>query len=262
MPHSLVPVSAVGAICSAVVFLVYSGTADVKAIGLTGALFLALPGYALTLALFPRSSLGGAARLALGAGLSLAVAALGGLLLDVMPSGLQPRSWGVLLSCVTIGASAVALARHGEPTASGGLRTYVLPDLRQATLFAAALLVMGSTVVVAYNGALQQHTTFTQLWMVPDRGIGQDAIRMGVRNMESATVTYGLRLQVGTVTIREWPGIKLNSTEGWETTVELPDMGPDKAFVEAVLFRSDAPGDPYRRVALWIDHPQLSESEP
>ena len=77
---------------------------------------LFLPGYAFSAALLPDGRTGLAERLALSIGLSIAIAALGGLLLNVLPAGLTAGSWRLLLLGVTLTAAAFAfLRRNARP---------------------------------------------------------------------------------------------------------------------------------------------------
>src|SRR3954468_21171576 len=72
---------------------------------------LVLPGLALTAALFPTGALDVAERLLFSLGLSLAITALGGLVLQLTPWGLRPASWALLLGLVTLAAGAAAFLR-------------------------------------------------------------------------------------------------------------------------------------------------------
>jgi hypothetical protein len=122
--------------------------------GSAAALVLVLPGYALTMALFPQGT--GTEKLLTTLGLSLASVALAGLALNWTPLALHARSWTVVLSSVTLGAGAVALRRQ--------LRAFPVPvtwprigvPLRQVGLLGTALVVTVGAVAMATNGALQQ----------------------------------------------------------------------------------------------------------
>ena len=71
-------------------------------------LVFVLPGYTLIEALFYPKMLNGTHSLVLSLGLSLALAILGGLLLNVLPIGLQAQSWALFLGLVTTVFSLVA----------------------------------------------------------------------------------------------------------------------------------------------------------
>src|SRR3954451_13240060 len=72
------------------------------------------PGYSVMLAACPGPSIAGTERLVLSVGVSMALAVLGGLLLNWTPWGLRPESWVVLLSGVTLVAAVVAVARQRQ----------------------------------------------------------------------------------------------------------------------------------------------------
>ena len=74
-------------------------------------LFL-LPGLSLTASLFPRERLDAPRRLLLSLGLSLSVAILGALLLDLTDVGLRRSTWAVLLALLTCAASVGAVRRR------------------------------------------------------------------------------------------------------------------------------------------------------
>jgi uncharacterized membrane protein len=219
-------------------------------------LVLALPGYALSVAAFPGRALGAAERIAFSFGVSLAVAALGGLLLNWTPWGLQATSWALLLSGVTLGASAVGvLRRRGRPVADPD-RPGTEFNRRQGLLLGLAALVVTGAVGVAHAGATHHRTAgFTQLWILPADRAGQNAVRLGVSNSELEGSTYRLQLVVEDRAVLEWPSLRLGPGGQWETTVVLPTGQAGAGTVDAVLYRLDAPGSAYRRVVLWPGQP-------
>jgi Protein of unknown function (DUF1616) len=222
---------------------------------LTVPLVLFLPGYALTAAVFPRRggvALSPAERTALGVGLSLALAAMGGIVLDGTPWGLRAASWAVLLAGITLGATAVALARgagEGEREAGGGAPRRGLPAVSfgQGLLLAGAALAVVVATAIARQGAEADQATkgSTQLWLVA-AGEPGGALRLGLRSAEPRPATYVLRLAVDGVPAQTWPDITLAPGQTWETTV-TPAAGGAGA-VEAVLARAESPGTVYRRV--------------
>lgn len=223
---------------------------------LTLPLVLLLPGYALVSALFPTRSLGVAERLMFSLGLSLVVVVLGGFVLNWMPFGLRASSWAVLLAGITLAASAVALVRRrGQSmSATGWLRVgNVGFTLRQGLLLGlAAAIVCGAVAVSIIGAERQSYAGFTQLWILPAGGIKpENAVRLGVSNMESTAMEYRLAVNVGGKVVKQWPAIDLEPNEQWEATLVLPPAG-SVARVEADLYRADAPTTIYRHVVLWL----------
>jgi uncharacterized membrane protein len=214
-------------------------------------LVLVLPGYALTLALFPGRALGWAERALFSLGLSLAVVALGGLALHLTPWGLRPATWAVLLVAITLAAGAVGLVRRraAAPAAdparpAGGL------TVAQATLFALAAVVLSGALALTVRGAQEQETVgFTQVWMVEASPTNQARVRLGVSNREPSPTQFRLQLVVEGQARQTWT-LQLAPDQTWETAVDLPaDLAPT-ADVEGVLYRGDAPDVVYRRVKL------------
>jgi hypothetical protein len=107
-------------------------------------LVLVLPGYALTAALLPRRSLGRPELALCALGLSLAVAALGGLLLN-FAGHLSRPAWDILLVAVTVGGCAIARRRGLSPR---GLSRPELSRPELSTRNAVALLLAAATVAV------------------------------------------------------------------------------------------------------------------
>lgn len=211
-------------------------------------LVLALPGYAIVAAAFPGGAPGLAERAALSLGLSLAVAALGGLALHQAPAGLRAGPWAVLLGNITLVASLVALVRRARHP--GPARPALSLSWGQALAFGLAGLLVCSALVVARDGALRRDATrFTQLWALPAGAAGDERVRLGVANMEGVTVRYRLELESGGGVVSSWPAIVLGPDQRWEEVVALPPSSGTRA-VEAVLYRMDDPGTPYRRVVL------------
>jgi hypothetical protein len=222
-----------------------------------------LPGYVLVAALFPGRGAGLKVeeRALLSIGLSLALVALGGLLLNQSPWGLQADSWAAFLGLFTLGAAVVAVLRPPRPAPGGGpqgvaegdavpLRLLPPVGVRHGLAFAGAAAILTGAVAIAHQGAQAQRvaTGFTQLWLVPAAagGAGSGALRLGLRSAEPRPATYSLRVTVDGVQTESWPVIVLAPGQTWETTVAPAPRGA----VEALLSRADAPQEIYRRVTL------------
>lgn len=220
-------------------------------------LVLVLPGYALTCALFPKRALGITQYIVFSLALSLAILILGGLVLNWMPSGLNTRSWTVLLSGITLIASTVALIRRrGEYiSASAWLRVDLGLNFRQGLLLVLAAIVICGAVVVSYRGAAQQpFPGFTQLWILPANGASvKNTISLGVSNMELTAMEYNLTVNMDGKVVKVWPSIYLKLNEKWQATLVLPQTTQTRtARVEALLYQTIAPTKIYRHVVLWL----------
>ena len=259
MNHRSVDIFAVVAITLVAAVFAFVVPPDIVLIRiLTLPLVLVLPGYALTAAAFPARARGIPERLVFSLGLGLTIVILGGLVLNLTPFGLRASSWAVLLGGITIGASAFALVRRpgqGIP-ASGWPEVGSLGfTLRQGLLLGLAVVIVGGGVAISIIGAERQpRSGFTQLWILPKGGANaENAVRLGVSNMEATTMEYTLTVNVGGKVIKEWPSVGLEPNGKWEATLVLPPTGHAGAVrVEADLYRADAPTTIYRHVVLWL----------
>jgi len=215
-------------------------------------LVLVLPGYALTAALFPEQVLRTEERWLVIPGLSVTAAVLGGFVLNWTPWRLSSGSWAMLLGGLTVAASMAALLRRQKTAPASMRRLHTAIKPRDALLFGAAALVVVVAVVIARGGAIgQPRESFTQLWILPAGEANQDAVRLGISNMEPATMSYRLQVYEGPYTIREWPVIVLEPSEKWEYVLALPPHASSPDTIRALLYRVDEPEVVYRQGELW-----------
>jgi uncharacterized membrane protein len=213
-------------------------------------LVFVLPGYALTFALFPRHTLDAPERTAFSIGLSLVIAAFGGLLLNATPSGINPLSWAILLVAVAALAGVVTFLRQRRmPTDPVRLRWSRMAR-SQAILFGLAAVIALTAVTLSYADARHQPSPgFTQLWLLPAGG-DTPTLRIGVESHEPVAIQYRLQLAVDGQVALEWPSVTLQPNERWETTAALPANVSSIGTIEAILFRADRPDAVYRRAVL------------
>lgn len=223
--------------------------ADPARAGLALALVLVLPGFALLTAFLPGGTIGGPARLALSLGLSVAVTALVGLILDVTPWGLSTRPWAISLGTIFAVAGAIGWKRRRPRRRSNDVRSTL--SLRYGALFGlAALMTVGAIGAARLGAARQPSPGFTQLWLVPEAG-NPGIVHLGIHSEEKASVSYQIELTSGTVTIGTWSPIKLAPGATWQTTVFLPPHSvAGNGNVEAKLYRLAEPASVYRWVVL------------
>lgn len=213
-------------------------------------LAILLPGYALCSAALPRLPTGAEA-LAFVIGVSLAATALTGLVINLLPGGLDVRSWAVALGVVTLAATGGALLRRRGSQRLSASRRARLPrlDVGPAILVGLATLVLAGAIVVARAGAVHQRNqvAFTQLSMLPARA-GRSTVTLGIANHEGARKRYRLVLTEGSLTVREWPSIELGAGGQWKSTVTAL-TAPGVRKLRATLFR-EGHGQAYRHVDL------------
>jgi uncharacterized membrane protein len=220
---------------------------------LTGLLVFIGPGYAIGAAALHRSLPSLTERLVLGLGLSLAVAACGGLVLNVTPWGLTATTWTVFLAGLTLCASLVAAfarATHrtqGEAAFAWG--HLALRPLDFGLLVVAALIGAAALRFSSSPPQQQLNQAYVMLWAVPDRQTAS-TVHLGVQNMESTPEDYVLRVEQYDQTLQEY-AIQLEPTQTWEADLQLPtgtiEPGGD---LQAVLFRADSPFTPFRQTII------------
>jgi len=217
-------------------------------------LVFVLPGYTLTEALFHERRMGTPERLIFSLGLSMALAIGGGLILNLLPGGLQERSWAALLGLLTaMFAFLAAFQRRGAP-----VNLIRLPRFRFTTsssvLFGLASIIVIFSFWYGATGVTQRpNPSFTQLWMFPVVQTGEScSVRLGVRSFESEPVTYRITMTTSGAKLITWPSIVLKPQEEWNQLVPIPPEATDNIAVEAQLYRTDAPQTLYREVNVTL----------
>lgn len=194
-------------------------------------LALALPGYALSTLLVPAAPRGqmnpALWRGLWTVGLSLALAALGGLLLNLTPAGLTRTTWTVSLTAVTLltlAASAWLRSLRSGGTSASWVTTE-RPPARAALTVLAALAVAGVAIGLAVVSAgWQRSPGFAQLWLVPSRIVAARGpaapgqATLGVRSGYAGTETFHLVLRRDTSTIGTWD-FTLTAGQTWQRAI-------------------------------------------
>lgn len=213
-----------------------------------------LPGYAIMAALLPLRSFGNAERLLLSLGLSVAAAALSGLILNLTPWGLQTTTWAITLAVMVWLASAIAWKQRRQEVADTARQIEGNPKLRfrDGFLMGLAVLVMGAAVgLTRLPVAPSDVAGYTQLWMVPANPGSSNDFRLGFTSAEFTDTRYRLQVSVGGQVVQEWPELSLKPGETWEVTIRLPSDQFGSGSIEADLYKLDDPETLYRHVTLW-----------
>jgi hypothetical protein len=237
-PNDLIAVI-VAALLAPAAILVDLPTGIVKPVAAL-ALVLILPGYSLSALLPARMRSNWLIRFALTVGLSMAIAALGGLVLNLTPWGITEAGWIVWLCGITLLAGGIALAFRPSISKPRGLRVRMAG--RSVALLLVAVDVAILAAIVARWGAVQQSgADSTQLWLLADQPSSPQVVTVGIRNLEADTMTYRLLVvsddvASGDVVLGEWAAITLSPAEQSETKLTIPSDGSSLGKVEAQLY--------------------------
>ena len=250
--------------CGALVGVVDPSTMPVMAV--VGApLVLLFPGFALVTALFPARRLPTTETWLYSVGLSIATVAFTGLVLNVSPAGLAPRTWTIAVGLVTVVLAATSLVQRlrlgdeeirtdahnsvGDEAGAARPRPRPTLSLGQALLFALGGAIATVAVSVAVMGAINQPPTSdtTSLWALPgEPGAGAT---MGVTNGSGLTANLRVVLVDARGMIREWP-VELAPNETWQTQVTPSIIADAHGDVIVTLSLAADPGSVIRRVVL------------
>jgi len=228
-------------------------------------LALALPGIALTAALFGGRALSTVERLVLPLALSFGVLILGGLGVYALGIALNRASWTTLTAGVTViaGVSTALWQRlrvpvsgpaASETTIFGRVLVPEQEKIRLGTAFwrvvplIVAVVMLVGAGAIALRSARDDHAAYTSLSLVPapDNAAhpGRRAVVLAVHCEEAGTTGYRLRV-VGDNGFRQTFDLTLQPGTDWSQTVQVPPTGT----VTADLFKGSG-SSPYRTVYL------------
>lgn len=238
---------------------------------------LFFPGYTLLAALFPRrTDLNGIELVALSFGLSLAVVACAGLILNYTHWGIRLYPILTSLTAFIIVASIIAWARRRS--LSEEEKTVIsfslnwppwrgrngVDKILPVILMVAVLGTVGS---IGYVMAVpKEEERFTEFYVLGPEGkaegypdeltVGEQAtVVVGIVNHEHEDVSYRLEITIDENKHGGIDQIALVPEEKWEREISFtPVKTGEKQKVEFVLYKD---GEPYRRLNLWVDVKEL-----
>jgi len=202
-------------------------------------LVFVLPGYALSAVLFPPRTIGDDLRLVLTVVLSLAVIALGGLLLHLV-AVLERGTFVGLLAAVTLAATAIALkGRQGKWNDPPPRPRRPHPPIAVTLALAAAIGLAGVAIAIASAGAHRQidEAHFTSLWLVPQGGTrlppDEPPLLVGIANQQGKTVDYRLTVRQEGTEIGTWR-VRLGDGREWEIALPVEHLSPAGTLVASL----------------------------
>ncbi len=187
----------------------------------------------------------GTARLTAMVACSLGTGIVGGLIINLFPSGLVGINWLTYAFAMTLIAYAVARARG-----AGGPLEWKRPDsLRLSWAFAvkvcASVAALVAAVVVSITSSHHGETPFTEVWFLPDgpehSPVGATGAVLGMKSHESSSEEFIVVVNTGLqVTTRR---VTLAPNQTW--TQDFSVAG-DKPL--ATVYRGRVADPPYRTV--------------
>lgn len=238
------------ALASAVLTLLLPWRAPCLVVALPLVFFL--PGYALSAAIFARGRIPLRHLLVLSVGLSLAVLALGALLLNYLPGGIRAGWWALLLVIVVFAATRSAAIRRPSRRAAPSPSWRPRLNVPQVVLFAGGGLAIVAAIVLAFTPVSAKNAVgYTQMWIQPLEG-AKTGVEIGIGSAEKREASYRLWVKFGN---REAPQGRYFKLAPGETKVVklLTEEQPAKTEqIRAALFKQGGPGRAYRRVSTWI----------
>ena len=222
--------------------IVLSAPAAVLAI--LGIALVVAPGYVWA-EVFLNSRVVGLERVAVAAGLSLALPVLGGLTLYGAGIPLHRAAWAGLLASAALVGDALLLAlrrtgRRAPPTRHAGAPGRVT---RHAVAFGAAVVIAVGAVGLALAGASRQDDPgFTQLWLSA-RQPGAPSVSLGVSNHQGSTTRYRLVLLRKSHVSATW-NLTLTDGQTWRQMIPVTGGYP----IVAKLYRLPDLTQAYRYV--------------
>ena len=188
--------------------------------------------------------LGSAGAFTIAGGLSIGMVAIAGLVLNLLPWGLQAATWLGYVAAVLAIALAFALALGLRPP-SRRPRLEVAPH--ELALAGIGAIMLMSALILARSFAGYPTESFTQLSIAPVAGAPAPSVEVSIRNEEEAPTSYRLEVRRNGARIQSWAEIRLAAGEVWSSTVSV-----GAGQIEALLFRLSEPGTLYRHVEVEI----------
>ncbi|MFI5025416.1 MAG: hypothetical protein ACHQCI_01515, partial [Solirubrobacterales bacterium] len=207
-------------------------------------LVLVLPGYAISVAMFGPGAVSRGERFVYTLALSVATAALGGLLWQLF-FGLGRLAWAFLMVATVLVAARVARRRRLPRLSRPSRRSFRL-GLPTALAMLASLVLAVVAVDTAVKGLHDQRAeaNFSSLWVVPE-GPSGDSVEIGVWNHQGDVHTYLLSVERGGAALWRWEG-RLGSQKRAQVALD-PTQIAGSGELRVSLYRD---GVLYRRTEL------------
>ncbi len=217
-------------------------------------LLFVIPGYLLINVLFRERTFSITHQILLYLTVSVCIVLLSGFLLNLLPDGLNARSWSIYLGGLSILLGLLTVLRRRNVVVPNSLARrvrlklsgYILLGLTSVLIVAS----LGYSVVSATN---QPHPGFTQLWLLPSQEVNNTwQLNLGVRSDELAPATYNVTMSVNHTIFKKWPLVTLHPDQNWNQLVSLPAVNSKNTYVQVQFYRIDNANSAYREVHITL----------
>src|SRR5437763_1998626 len=178
--------------------------------------FLA-PGYLLIEILMQKREHDGTMHLLLSIGLSLSIDILCGFLLNIIPVGLTPLTWGVSLAALAMACTLLCMVKRRRRQIHVDQKQKDLPTRYEFLLLTFTIYVVVFAFIYTTNTiAYQKYQGFTQFWLLLDnRQPHVCAIQLGIDSSEIVTTIYQVELRENNQHAAHWSSITLAPQQKW-----------------------------------------------
>jgi uncharacterized membrane protein len=205
-----------------------------------------LTGVAISDALFP-GRIGGLERVTAVIASTLAAGVVGGLVINLLPSGFTQKNWLTYALATTLVAYVVARLRRGtEPVHWGRPKTPIQGWPAWAKI-ATSVLMLTAAAVISITSTSWTEKPFTELWLVPDNPdqspLHATTAIVGIKSHESSVEDFTVVIDTGKEILKSQ--LSLAPDQVWTQAVPV-----DGEKVVASIYRPNATDKPYRTVFL------------
>jgi uncharacterized membrane protein len=209
-----------------------------------------IPGYLLTDLLFQKRLPSIAHRMVLSLTMSLCIVLLSGFLLNLLPGGLNARSWSIYLGGLNTLLGVLAMLQRRKVTISRTQTWSIRLKFSGSILLGLALVII--IVSLHYSATSitnQPHPGFTQLWLLPSKEVNNTwQLNLGLRSNELTPITYNIVMSVNHTPFKSWPSITLSPEQEWDQSVSLSTADSDSTYVQVQLYYANKTGLIYREL--------------
>ncbi len=210
---------------------------------------LFLPGFLLLRTLRPKQEIS-FEFVVLSVGMSIVATIVFALVLHAF-NAVTAVGWGAALSILAL----VALLRSFLVASDWALPRRLAFEWSGAVVVGFVLVVVlltGGIALARYGAVTHRQFTYTDLWLVPSAGDGDERVTVGVRNKEQTSSGYDLEVLVNGSLLMRWSDLYLADNDEWVQQVPISAPVEPGQRIEARLYNHAVPFKVYRDV--WLSH--------